>query len=122
VELGDELLPHAGVELAAGVELLDPVLLVAHLRAELFGGELDDVGTDQRELLRQQPVAREVVEGRHEQALREVARGAEDDDHAGVAGRLTGLAGSRLGLRRLGPRLNHRGGHGSLRHGLFSRP
>jgi len=33
------------------VELLDAVLLVGHLRAELVRRELDDVGADERELV-----------------------------------------------------------------------
>ena len=51
-------------------------------------------GADDRELLRQQPPERERVERRHQLALRQVAGGAEDDEHARL-GRAAAAGGPR---------------------------
>ena len=61
------------------------------LLAELLGVERVQGGAEQGEVVAQKPVAREVVEGGHEQALGQIARSAENQHHARVARRILDL-------------------------------
>ena len=71
-------MPSVLVEGGTGLEPGDvlPLLSAELLRRERPAGHADD-----GELVGEQPVAGEVVEGRHEQPLRQVAGGAENDEH-----------------------------------------
>ena len=83
--------------------------------APLFGGAFAVADADQCEVFRQHAAVREVVEGRHHQALGEIAAGAEDHHGAGI-GRLRPPArrrfhplrgrgnADRLGVRHRDPR------------------
>ena len=73
-----EPLPDLGLEVVAP-ELADRVL---HLVAELVVRPLRAGGADDRELLGEELAARERVQRREDLAVREVAGGAEDDEHA----------------------------------------
>src|SRR5262249_26785447 len=64
-----------------GRELLDVVVELLAIAVVVHRGARE---ADDRELLRQQPLALEVVERRDELALGQVAAGAEDHDRAGA--------------------------------------
>ncbi len=95
IEALAEMIPDRRVEFLAGVKRADVAghPLTEVLRRQLVHGDPDD-----GELLGQEAVAGEVVEGRHQQALGQVARGAEDDQDARIAGR-PGTPGARPGER-----------------------
>ena len=93
IEAVDEVLPDLRVELLARVELLD---VLAHARAERRGVERVHRRAEQREVLGEEPVAREVVECRDEKTLREITGGAEHQHHARLTRR------GAIGRRRAG--------------------
>ncbi len=93
IEAPAEVVPGPGVELLAGLKGLD---VAAHALAEAIGGQVVHGDADDGELRGQEALAQEVVQGRHEQALGQVARGTEDDHEAGVGGGADG------GVRRGG--------------------
>ncbi len=99
VEAADQVVPRRLVEGMTGVELLD---VLAEPGAEGVGRERVHRRAQQREALAQQAVAGEVVERRHQQALGQVAGGAEDEHHARLAGGAGGLRLRTAGAHDLG--------------------
>jgi hypothetical protein len=99
VKTADEIVPGGLIEGVTRVELLD---VVAEPRAERLGRERVHGRAQQREAVGQQAVTGEVVERRHQQALGQVARGAEDEHHARLARRTGGIRIRAAGSHHLG--------------------
>ncbi len=77
IQAGTELVPDGLIEVGTGVELLD---VGGHALAELVGRHRVHGTADDGELVRQEAVAGQVEDRRHEQAFRQIA-GRPEDDH-----------------------------------------
>ena len=87
METADQLVPFFRLELLARVEFLDAVFLAAHARAEVLGRHLGIGAAQHRKIIRQQTVAGQVVQRRHQQTLGQVTGRTEDHHDAGFTDR-----------------------------------